>query len=368
MSEISKLKIFILLSITPCLAFGQKSVIQMNDELMANQIPEFAYAVVDSTSVLEENIYGYHHIGKEMKANSADIADYFHLGSNTKAITSYIAAYLVNSRLITWDTRFFELFPELKQKSNSAYYQITLADLLSHRAHIQRFTDGSEFAKLPVFKGNNQQRRQAFSQVVLQRKPAFDKGVSYTYSNAGYTLAVQMLEKVSGKSWEELIDEVVGKKLKLHYAFGWPNLKNPNEPWGHWMINGKLQVVPGNTKYTLNLIEPAGDISMPLNDYLKFVQLNLKGLSHGDIILDAKTYQYLLFGRSDYAMGWANEKINGYNIANHAGSAGTFYCYTIIDEKSKKAIIVMANSSTEKAEKFIDAFVDGLETKYSFNR
>ncbi len=368
MSNISKLKISILLGIIPCLAFGQKSVIQMNDELIANEIPEFAYAGVDSTSVLEENIYGYHHIGKQLKTNKAELTDYFHLGSNTKAITSYIAAYLIASKLITWDTPFFDLFPELKKSSQPVYYKITLADLLSHRANVQRFTDGSEFAKLPVFTGNNQQKRQAFSRFVLQRKPVFDKGVNYTYSNAGYSLAVQMLEKVSGKSWEQLVDEVLKEKLNLHYVFGWPNKKDSNQPWGHWIVNGKFQAVPVNTKYTLDLIEPAGDISMPLNDYLRFIQINLKGLLHGDPILDAKSYHYLLFGRNDYAMGWANSITEGHHIADHEGSAGTFYCYTLIDEKSSKAIVVMANSSTEKAEKFISAFVDSLEAKYSFNR
>ncbi|WP_449436181.1 hypothetical protein [Pedobacter steynii] len=41
------------------------------------------------------------------------------------------------------------------------------------------------------------------------------------------------------------------------------------------------------------MIEPAGDISMPLTDYIKFVQLNLSGLRGKSNFLKAETYNYL---------------------------------------------------------------------------
>ena len=72
-------------------------------------IPELNYAVVSSDSILEMYSLGYKKIGSDRKS---DIHDLFRIGSNTKAITGFIAALLVKEGKISWDTRFFDLFPE----------------------------------------------------------------------------------------------------------------------------------------------------------------------------------------------------------------------------------------------------------------
>ena len=150
----------------------------------------------------------------------------------------------------------------------------------SHRAHIEPYTSGLEFEELPDFTGDRQDQRQHFVSYVLKEKPVLNEsGVSYHYSNAGYSVAATMLEKVSNRSWEQLVDQVMNKTLKLNIKLGWPNKISEDEPWGHWLEDGKLVGVPANTTYNLNLAEPAGDISINLPDYEKYVQLNLQGFS-----------------------------------------------------------------------------------------
>ena len=115
------------------------------------------------------------------------------------------------------------MFPSWKKRSNPAYYEITLADLLSHRAKIQPYTSGVEFQELPKFMGDKSEQRKQFSKYLLIGKPVNNNEKIYNYSNAGYSIAALMLEKVSGKTWEKLTKQTMSDRLNVDVQFGWPN-------------------------------------------------------------------------------------------------------------------------------------------------
>jgi D-alanyl-D-alanine carboxypeptidase len=332
--------------------------------LLTNQIPELGFAVITKDSVLELRTLGYHRADIKNEKTKANLDDYFHLGSNTKAITGFVAAYLVESKKINWETKFFDLFPTWKKSSNPAYYEITLADLLSHRARIEPYTSGLEYQELPDFKGNKSEQRKQFAKYLLIEKPVKTTDKLYNYSNAGYSIASLMLEKVSGISWEQLTKKTLLKLLNVNVEFGFPNRLNSAQTYGHRIQNDSLKVVESNDDYNLALGEPAGDISMTLPDYVKFIQCNLKGLLGQDNILKATTYDYLHFGIKDYSIGWGNVNKADKQFSEHAGSAGTFFCYTLLDKKKNLAYIIIANSSTKQAQQGIFKLLDRLKKLY----
>lgn len=334
---------------------------------IAAEVPELAYVVIGPEKIQEYQVLGFHRSDLQQEETKAKTDDYFHLGSNTKAITGFIAAYLVENNKIQWNTRFFDLFPELQEKGNPGYIKMTLEDLLSHRAKIRPYTSGAENIGLPKFEGDVSTRRKQFVAYVLSQKPVESEGELFDYSNAGYSVATLMLEKVSGKTWEILVEEVLHKKLKLRYKLGWPNTNDPNQPWGHWIENGKLKPLPGDITYKLSNIEPAGDISMPLMDYARFIQLNLQGLLGKNNLLKTATYEYLHYGRKEYAIGWGNVNEDLKQTSSHAGSAGTFYCVTFIDKKNKFAYVIAANAATAKAQKMIRDLAKQITRKYKFD-
>jgi D-alanyl-D-alanine carboxypeptidase len=336
------------------------------DSLMdSGNIPELGYAVIKADKILEMKTLGFHRSDLKDEQTTAKLSDYFHLGSNTKAITGFIAAYLVEQNKVKWQTKFFDLLPEMKELSDPAYHNISLADLLSHRAKIQPYTSGPEYKALPTFKGSTAEMRKKFVIYVLKGKAVKNSGELYSYSNAGYSIAALMLEKVSNKTWEDLVDEILHKELQLNYKLGWPNKDDLNQPWGHWIENDKLTALPGNIKYNLALAEPAGDVSMPLLDYAKFIQLNLRGLIGEDNVLKSSTYNYLHYGIDDYAIGWGNLNKDSTQLSEHAGSGGTFYCYTLIDKKNQTAYVIAANTATEKAQKSIYELADRLIKQFN---
>ena len=223
-------------------------------------------------SILEINAIGLNSV--DLK-DTATLNDRFHIGSNTKAMTAFIIAKYVDRGKLKWSTNFFDIFPEWKNSSKLEYHSIILQDLLTHRARIQPF-QGESDPVIPEFKGTKQEKREAFGKFVLTLEPVeIDTINNFAYSNADYTLATLMLERVSKKSWEQLVEKVFNKDLKLNTNLSWPDNQSKKDTWGHSFQNNKLIPVPSNTEYHLDYTEPAGDINIKLKDYVKFIQFKL---------------------------------------------------------------------------------------------
>jgi len=341
--------LFIAVFILSFRIISAQSIAEIAENIMfRDSIPEMAYAVVTKDSVFIKNVLGHHQITEWNEKQNANLNDYFHLGSNTKAITGFVAAYLVENQKIKWDTKLFDVFPDLKDKSNPSYYHVTLEDLLSHRAKIQPFTSGDESVNCPRFTGDKQEKRAKLAECVLMLQPV-ESDKNWNYSNAGVVIAACMLEKVCGKSWEKLVTEILKEKSEIDLVFGWPHRNFRNQPLGHWIRNGKLVPVPPNIKYDLSALEPAGDISMNIGNFAKFIQLNIKGLAGEDNILKAEMYQFLHTAKDEYAIGWVNDTKDGKQISWHNGSAGTFYSLAHIDREKSIGYIILVNSGSKTA-------------------
>lgn len=343
------------------ICFGQRMV-QFADSIRKTyNIPEISYAVIDDKSILEIAALGRHSI---VLPDSATLNDRFHIGSNTKAMTGFIIAKYVENGKLKWTTKFFDLFPKWKEKCKADYANITLQDLLSHKAEIQPF-QGEGDPEIPDFKGTNQEKREQFGQFVLTLEPVkLDKQNPFIYSNAGYTLATLMLEKVTGKSWEQLVEKVFNKDLKLNVKFSWPENQKRKDTWGHSFENGKLKPIPSTTGYHLDFTEPAGDLNIKLKDYIKFIQLNLRGLKGDDNYLKAKTYAFIHKGVENYSIGWFNIYENNKELSTHSGTAGTYYTLVHIDRLKNIAYIIFTNSYNDDTKQGVRLLMRKLKENY----
>lgn len=344
-----------------CTTFGQASYIDSIKNQY--QIVGLTYAVFTQNQILELGALGKRRINDTMLVRTTDR---FHIGSNTKAITAFIAAKLVEAKKIKWDTKYFDLFPGMRTAAKNAYWKITLQDLLSHRAHINPYRSAN--ANLDIYKieGNSIQQKETFAKRVLKEAPAKpDSGQVYVYSNAGISMAASMLEKVSGQSWESLIDTYLNKQLHLNFKIGFPNVKDKDQPWGHVLNNDTILALPPDFDYHLaTVMRPSGDLNVNIINYIKFIQLFLKGYSGQDNFLQSKTYHYLLTALPSYTFGWANKTINGINFNYHSGSAATFGCFVKIDRDNGLAAIVMENYADNGALIAIQGIADFLLKKY----
>lgn len=355
-----KITTIIFLFITT-ISFGQKTIQYADSIRKAYNIPEISYAVIESKSILEIAALGRHSIDLP---DTATLNDRFHLGSNTKAMTGFMIAKYVEKGKLKWTTKFFDVFPEWKENSRPEYANITLQDLLSHRAGIQPF-QGENDPEIPDFKGTNREKREQFGRFVLTLEPVLpDEQNPFIYSNAGYTLATLMLERRTGKSWEQLIDKVFNKDLKLNVKFSWPENQNQKDTWGHSYENDKLIPVPSTVDYHLNYTEPAGDLNIKLQDYIKFIQLNLQGLNGENNYLKAETYKFIHKGIENYSIGWFNIYENGKELSTHSGTAGTYYSLVQINRINGKAYIIFTNSFNQDTQQGVRLLMRKLKEHY----
>lgn len=277
------------------------------------KIPELAYGVVSADSVYEMNISGVRKIHTQLNASAADR---FRIGSNTKAITGCIAALLVKQGKISWHTKFFELFPEWKNASRREYYNLTLLDLLTFRTRLFMYTYTYAEPRKGQFRGNASEQRYQFAQWFLKHEPVQSHD-TINFSNLGYVAAGLMLEKASGKTYEQLVNDL-GSRIGAKFSFGRPNATDAMQTWGH---NASLQPETNSPDYKLEWLQAAGNINCALPDYIKFIQLQLKGLQGRSPMLTRQEANFLLFGMPRWSVGWipAADAVNGiyaYNIGN----------------------------------------------------
>lgn len=341
---------------------GQKTVPFADSILKRFHIPEISYAVIDSKSTLEIAALGKHATDLP---DTATLNDRFHIGSNTKAMTAFIIAKYVEKGKLKWTTRFFDLFPQWEEKSKPAYANITLQQLLSHTAGIPPF-QGEGDPEIPDFKGTNPEKRKQFARFVVTLDPVkTDEDHPFVYSNAGYTLAALMVEKVTGKSWEQLMDQIFNKELHLNVKLSWPENQKHKDTWGHSTEDGKLKPLPSNFGYHLDYTEPAGDVNIKLKDYIKFIQLNLKGLQGQDNYLSAATYTFIHKGIKNYSLGWFNVYENGKELSVHSGTgAFTYFAITHVDRLNNKAYIIFTNCFNDDTQQGVRLLMRKLKENY----
>ncbi|AQX03749.1 hypothetical protein ATB99_11310 [Elizabethkingia meningoseptica] len=342
--------------------YAQKTVKFADSIRNAYKIPEISYAVIKSNSTLEIAALGRHSVNLP---DSATLNDRFHIGSNTKAMTAFMIARYVEKGKLKWTTKFFDIVPEWKSKSKREYANITLQDLLSHRAGIQPFQGISTDPVIPYFKGTQEEKRNQFGQFVLTLEPVNQNDEnSFVYSNAGYTLATIMIEKVTGESWEQLMKKVFNSDLHLNIKFSWPENQRNKDTWGHNFENNKLIPVPSTTDYHLDYTEPAGDVNIKLTDYLKYLQFNLQGLQGKKQYLKSSTYKFIHKGFENYSLGWFNIYENGKELSTHSGTAGTYYTLVHIDRIKNLAYVIFANSFNEDTQQGVRLLMRKLKRNY----
>lgn len=318
------------------------------------QVPELGYAVVCSDSIIDMQLSGFKRIDRPYKAA---INDRFRVGSNTKTVTAFIAARLVAMGKLSWDTRFFDLFPEWKNGANKDYMEITLLQLLSFRAGTVKWTYTNDKPTKELIKGSADEQRSQFALWALQQSAT--KG-ALSFSNPGYTLAGLMLERASGRSYTELVKDL-NAEIGVHFAFGTPNVVDSMQPWGH---DEELTPEPPSENYKLNWLQPAGNINATLPDYTKFIQLQLRGLQGKCPLLPQADFEYMHYGLPDFAIGWFWTLEGGHKVSFHTGNPGTFLSYVYIDATKDKAYILFANVQSAEAEQAFSQLGDLIKERY----
>lgn len=296
--------------------------------------PGMIAAIISSKGVIAIGSAGVRKAGTEIAITNDDLV---HLGSCTKAMTATMLATLVAEGKLSWEIKLTEAIPELKGSIHSDYQDITLWQLLIHRAGIP---------KNPIDWGAYEEKEMKERRLAILKDnlkmPTVNKQGEFNYSNFGYMIAACMAEKITGQSWESLMKKRLFNPLGMASAgFGEPDKDTKiDQPWGHSRWGGKWEP---SRSYDPEAIGPAGDIHINIEDWAKFISLQLPGKSP---ILDRKILDKLIEPVGDYAAGWAvyEYKWAKGKVVYHSGTNGIWNTTVMIAPAIDRAFVVATNS------------------------
>jgi CubicO group peptidase (beta-lactamase class C family) len=316
-----------------------------------NNVPGMAAAVVSKGETVALGVAGVRTRGKPDKVAAADR---FHIGSDTKAMTAMLCGILVDEGKLKWDQTLGETFPELKKSMHPQYQAVTLQQLLTNRSGATGELEKDPlWGKLWQHRGTPTSARRLILEQVTAKPPSAKPGEKFIYSNAGFTIAGHMAEKVTGKSWEDLLREKIFRPLGMTTAgFGPPGTRGKNDqPRGH-EANGS-PVEPGPKADNPVAIGPAGIVHCSIGDWAKFVAANLP--SAKTKLVKPETLKKLhtpATGEPKYAMGWRIDEGQpwaGGPALTHAGSNTIWLAVAWLAPEKDFAVIVVCNQAHDKA-------------------
>jgi CubicO group peptidase (beta-lactamase class C family) len=224
-------------------------------------------------------------VRKQGDATPATANDQWHLGSCTKAMTATVVATFVEAKALRWDATLGELLADWPAL-HPAYRNVTIEMLLAHRGGVvgdlTKFDGGRLWASLWDPSLDPVVGRRRVREAVLAAPPATTPGSTFAYANAGYMIVGSLLEKISGRSWEALVNERLFTPLAMTScgfgAAGRATAARPDQPWGHAWTGAALEpVAPGPRADNPPSVGPAGTVHCSLLDWGKFAALHLDG-------------------------------------------------------------------------------------------
>lgn len=305
-------------------------------------LPAIEACVIRSDGIVDTAVTGVRKVGGTEAVTTSDL---FHLGSMTKAMTATMVATLVQQGRLSWDMTMAQAFPSWLSVMDSRYRDVSLEQLLTHTSGLPRYTTDPEWESIPPFTGTPTQQRQAFAHMLLTKPPIGPAGV-YRYSNAGYAVAAAIAERVTGQSWEQLMQERVFGPLDMHAAYGWPLLSGTDEPWGHRIKDGVVTPHDPADGYKVPaVLAPAGDVSMSILDYSRFARLQLAGLEGKEgATLSSTMIKRLHQPVLAYSCGWHEEPVDGVQTSWHRGTCDTFDAFVFLQPSRDIGIILFTNA------------------------
>lgn len=264
------------------------------------------------------------------------------LGSVTKQFTSMLILQLVEQGKIKLDSPITTYLPDYPKKSGD---QITIHQLLTHTSGIPNYTSFPNFVKEVSI---NLYSPEAFVKTFANLPLEFTPGEKFAYSNSGYFLLGYIIEKVSGKSYEQCLQDNILTPLKMNNT-GYDHLETilKNRASGYEK-KGKDY---SNANYLdMSIPYAAGSLYSTVEDLYLWDQAlyteQLLSTKNRELLFNS----YIPAGPGYYGYGWFINKVpNGESkdslmVVEHGGGINGFN--TIVSRiPSDKNLVVLLNNT-----------------------
>jgi D-alanyl-D-alanine carboxypeptidase len=294
--------------------------------------------------VIYSRAIGYSQInGAEKRPLTA--ANRFRIGSITKTFTAAIILRLTEEgKLKLTDT----LDKFLPQVPNSK--KITIMQILSHRSGIPNIKR-EQNAQGNV--NTTPMTKDEHLALIVKATPDFEPDTKALYSNSGYFILGLIIEKVTGKSYEAVLQEKIATKIGLkdtYMATGNIDV-NKNESLTYFILpGGDWKQVPETHP---SMLFSAGAIVSTPNDLTKFIQALFDGK-----IISKESLAHMQTMRDSEGVGMVTFAFAGKTFYGHTGGADNYGAWLAYLPEEKLALAYTTNAKVYPVKDIVSGVVD----------
>ncbi len=308
-------------------------------QVYANEIPGLSIGLVYKNKVIFSKGYGYADIQRKIKATDTTC---YRIASFSKVFTAIAILQLFEHGKLHLDDRVQHYLPWFRSERDEQTKQITIRQLLTHTAGLDREGDTSHWTDFHF--PSLDQVKQHVAAGALVSAPA----EKWKYSNFGYSILGEVIKVVSGVPYEEYMREQIVQRLGLSYTA--PTLTNKII---ENLAVGYSRKLPGQQRESFPLIEtnamaPATGFSSNIADFCQFMIAQFDGntsLLADETKREMRRIQWLREGLSaDWCLGLQTWRIFNRRVYGHGGSFQGYQSRFGIDTGREIGLALFANA------------------------
>jgi len=330
------------------------------------KVPATSITIVKDGKLYYSSAYGLKNTAKNL---TATINTLFPIASCTKSFTAVALGILADEGKLDWNKPIKEYMPDFQLFDDVATNKVTARDILSHRTGLP----SHDF----VWLFNNNDRETIFK-TMKYLKPSKTLYAQYQYNNLMYNVAGVLIERLSGKTWENFIREkiLIPLEMKSTVLTYQEMFKSPDYAMSYRLE--KEQLVEAGFDSNVDAIGSAGSVKSNAVDMSNWLLMQLQnGKFKGKQIISEKNLKenhtpiqviypteakYPELGFSSYGMGWKINVYRGNQRYQHNGSIDGFLSQMTVFPNNNLGIFITTN--TDAAD---DNFVNTITNYISDN-
>jgi CubicO group peptidase (beta-lactamase class C family) len=284
------------------------------------EIPSIGLAIVRDGKSYARG-YGYADVTAK---RLADANTGYYNGSNTKAYTALACTLLAQEGVLDLDAPITKYLPELRFQPPLDPAQLTLRRFLSHTSGIEN--DAITFRT--AFSGDH--TSEGLVQLLGMSKPG--KG-GFRYDNLGYVVASLVIERVTGRKWQEVLEQKLFRPLGMRRTTAYMSAARRHPVASPYDMSGtgEMALIAFGWKRD-SMMHAAGGIVTTPADLAKWMEVNLtQGRLGTRRVFPAAAFaetqrqqtpakrDSFIFDGSGYGFGWYQSELHGEPLIYHGG-------------------------------------------------
>ncbi len=325
-------------------------------QLDYQQIPYLSIAYAKDQQLVLSSSYGHLELARINKVTNSTMAS---ICSISKVFTATAIMKLVDQGKLSLSDRVADLLPELTIQTNGHELgDIKLIHLLNHTSGLPRDTTHSYWSGP---EHNFPTKEMLYKSLVQQQRENAADTVS-NYSNVGYALLGQIIEKTSKKSYKDYMESEIFAPLNMTSSV----VEMSNNNYGKTHALGYSAINRNGTRhlanfYKTNAMQSAAGISSNAQDLAKFAMWQFREVSSPNTeIMSSDSLQKMY--QTNHSRATQNRGL-GYQIQNsksgdiwamHGGMCPGYNSFLQINTTQKEGFSVVTSANRVRAISYIN--------------